>query len=61
MADLVTCLLVFFSGIAKGAAAASFWWQVFEVYIYLGIGSISTTVSIATIVMVTVERLILIR
>ncbi|KAF0289347.1 putative G-protein coupled receptor B0563.6 [Amphibalanus amphitrite] len=61
VADLVTCLLVFFSGIAKGAAAASFWWQVFEVYFYLGIGSISTTVSIATIVMVTVERLILIR
>ena len=61
MADLVTCLLVLFSGIAKGVAADSVWWQLFDVYLHLGGGAISTTASIATTVMVTVERLITIR
>lgn len=61
VADLVTCLLIFFSGIAKGAAAESYWWQLFDVYMHLGFGSVSTTISIAVIVMVTIERLILIR
>ena len=61
MADLVTCLLVLFSGIAKGVAADSLWWQLFDVYLHLGCGAVSTTASITTTVMVTVERLITIR
>ena len=61
MADLVTCLLVLFSGIAKGVAADSLWWQLFDVYLHLGCGAVSTTASITTTVMVTMERLITIR
>ncbi|KAF0314381.1 hypothetical protein FJT64_015163 [Amphibalanus amphitrite] len=58
LADLVTCLLVLFSGIAKGVAADSVWWQLFDVYLHLGCGAVSTTASVATVVMVTVERLV---
>ncbi|XP_043233877.1 probable G-protein coupled receptor B0563.6 [Amphibalanus amphitrite] len=61
LADLVTCLLVLFSGIAKGVAADSVWWQLFDVYLHLGCGAVSTTASVATVVMVTVERLVTIR
>ena len=61
LADLITCLLVMFSGIAKGVGADSLWWQLFDVYLHLGGGAVSTTASIITTVMVAVERLINIR
>ncbi|XP_042885989.1 uncharacterized protein LOC122262111 [Penaeus japonicus] len=60
-ADLVTVTLVLLSGLARGVWRDSFSWRCFDAFVHLPVGSISTTVSIATLVVVTVERVAVIR
>ncbi|KAG7174710.1 putative G-protein coupled receptor-like [Homarus americanus] len=60
-ADLVTVVLILLSGLARGVWSSSFAWKCFDAFVHLPVGGASTTVSIATLVAVTVERVAIIR
>lgn len=60
-ADLVTCSLLFFSGLAKGFFWDSTSWpQIYDAFVHLPIGTISSNMAVAAFVFVTVDRLSLV-
>ncbi|CAL4098665.1 unnamed protein product, partial [Meganyctiphanes norvegica] len=59
--DLTTVWLVFFSGLARGVLKDSLFWGCFDAFVHLPLGSASTSISILTLMLVTFERLVIIK
>ncbi|XP_054015008.1 uncharacterized protein LOC128895965 [Hylaeus anthracinus] len=56
-ADLVTCIMIFFSGLAKGAFWCETGWIEFDVFVHLPVGSVSSNVTVWATILATIDRL----
>ncbi|XP_012273214.1 uncharacterized protein LOC105695828 [Orussus abietinus] len=59
-ADLVTCALLLFSGLARGIFWGERGWLEFDAFVHLPLGSVSSNIAVWAAVCVTLDRLILI-
>ncbi|XP_046436176.1 uncharacterized protein LOC124310344 [Neodiprion virginianus] len=59
-ADLVTCALLVFSGLARGLFWGQSGWTEFDAFVHLPVGSVSSNIAVWAAVCVTLDRLILI-
>ncbi|KAI4495021.1 hypothetical protein M0804_001222 [Polistes exclamans] len=56
-ADLVTCTLLLFSGLARGIFWCKTGWLEFDAFVHLPLGSISSNITVGATVCVTIDRL----
>ncbi|KAK2576766.1 hypothetical protein KPH14_005411 [Odynerus spinipes] len=56
-ADLVTCTLLLFSGLARGIFWCKTGWLEFDAFVHLPLGSISSNITVWATVCVTIDRL----
>ncbi|XP_046820193.1 uncharacterized protein LOC124424755 [Vespa crabro] len=59
-ADLVTCTLLLFSGLARGIFWCKSGWLEFDAFVHLPLGSISSNITVWATVCVTIDRLALV-
>ncbi|XP_058807615.1 probable G-protein coupled receptor B0563.6 [Phymastichus coffea] len=59
-ADLVTCILLSFSGLARGVFWKRAGWMEYDVFVYIPLGSISSNVAVSAAVGVAVDRLVIV-
>ncbi|KAG7200265.1 hypothetical protein KM043_017734 [Ampulex compressa] len=59
-ADLVTCALLVFSGLARGVFWCRPGWMEFDAFVHLPLGSMSSNITVLAAVCVTVDRLMVV-
>ena len=59
-ANFLSLFLFFFSGVARGYFPCEYFWNIYQIYVYLPLGFMTTACSVCFTVAVTIERFIIV-